>query len=401
MQNTQPIVQTIGLTKVFKDFWHREKVRAVDDLNLELRQGEVFGLLGPNGSGKSTTVKLLLGLLFPTKGRVTLLGKPPRSIEVKKRIGYLPEETYLYPYLNAEETLDFYGRIFEIPRHERRKRTEALIRMVGLAGARKRRLGEYSKGMARRIGIAQALVGDPELVLLDEPTTGLDPIGTDEIKTLILELKNRGKTVLLCSHLLADVEDVCDRVAILYGGRIRTIGHIDDLLAQESITQLRVPDMSEETVAAVREIIREREGDKPVEVGHPRDRLENFFLRVIQQAHKEGPTLSGAQFGEVTADLYDSAMSRDTKGPELIDQLMAAPAAPDKPPEPVPGSAEAADGSGAELIDRLEHGPESRAEAEAEDEPVPEPEPRQDKGKKTQQVLGRLMGDEQNEGDDA
>ena len=175
---SEPVVETIGLTKIFKDFWHREKVRAVDDLNLQLQQGEVFGLLGPNGSGKSTTIKLLLGLLFPTKGLATVFGQSPRSLQVKRRIGFLPEETYLYPYLSAEETLDFYGRVFEIPRAERRRRIDALIRMVGLTGASKRPLGEYSKGMARRIGIAQALVGDPDLVLLDEATTGLDPIGT-------------------------------------------------------------------------------------------------------------------------------------------------------------------------------------------------------------------------------
>ncbi|MFC1805719.1 ABC transporter ATP-binding protein, partial [Planctomycetota bacterium] len=174
------VIETLELTKVFRDFWHRPRVRAVDKLNLKVRRGEVFGLLGPNGSGKSTAMKLLLGLLFPTSGYVRLLGRPPRDVRVKNRIGFLPEETYLYPYLNAGETLDFFGRLNKIPRKERHRRVDSLIEMVGLKSARKRPLKEYSKGMARRIGLAQALINDPELVLLDEPTTGLDPIGTRE-----------------------------------------------------------------------------------------------------------------------------------------------------------------------------------------------------------------------------
>src|SRR6266480_7510182 len=204
-----------NLTKVYKDFWGRDKVRALDDLNLTIHRGEVFGLLGPNGSGKSTTIKLLLGLIFPTAGSAQVLGHPAGSTRVNERVGFLPEESYLYRFLNGEETLRFYGRLFKLSKRELNRRVPELLDVVGLdAKARKRKLREYSKGMARRIGLAQAMINNPDLILLDEPTTGLDPIGTREMKDLILSLKAQGKTVLLCSHLLADVQDVCDRITI-------------------------------------------------------------------------------------------------------------------------------------------------------------------------------------------
>src|SRR5580765_7669935 len=194
-------VHTQNLTKVYKDFWGRDKVRALDNLDLTIHRGEVFGLLGPNGSGKSTTIKLLLGLIFPTEGSATVLGQPAGSTRVNEKIGFLPEESYLYRFLNGEETLRFYGRLFRMDRRTLNKRVPELLDIVGLdEKSRKRKLREYSKGMARRIGLAQALINNPDLILLDEPTTGLDPIGTREIKDLILSLKNQGKTVLLCSH---------------------------------------------------------------------------------------------------------------------------------------------------------------------------------------------------------
>lgn len=392
----EPVVQTIGLTKVFKDFWRRDKVHAVDDLSFELQPGEVFGLLGPNGSGKSTTVKLLLGLLFPTRGVARVFGQSPRRLDVKRQIGFLPEETYLYPYLNAEETLDFYGRVFELPRAERRRRIEALIKMVGLAGASKRRLGEYSKGMARRIGLAQALIGDPALVLLDEPTTGLDPIGTAEVKELIAELKRRGKTVLLCSHLLADVEDVCDRVAILYGGRVRATGKVSDLLSEERITQISVPDPAPGTVEAIRELIREREGEKEIGVGHPFDRLESFFLRVVAQAHEEQATTSGAQLGDIKADIYGEAVGPAEEGDAVIDRLLSAQdeagpadvskeASQERTPEPK-----------VEVLQRLGHANES--EPASEKQPPPPPPVAKDDGR-SKAVLARLLGSDR--GDEA
>ena len=214
---TEAVISVRGLTKVFTDFWGRPKARAVDTVNFEVRRGEVFGLLGPNGSGKSTTIKMLLGLLYPTKGHIEIFGHSPRHVKTKARIGYLPEESYLYKYLDSRETLDFFGNLFQLPPEQRDQRTEQLLEMVGLNQVRSRTVGEFSKGMQRRIGLAQALINDPDLVILDEPTAGLDPLGCREVKDVILALKNRGKTVILSSHLLSDVEDVCDRVVIYYG----------------------------------------------------------------------------------------------------------------------------------------------------------------------------------------
>jgi len=204
-QSPETVIAVRGLTKVFKDFWGRPKARAVDGVDFEVRRGEVFGLLGPNGSGKSTTIKMLLGLLHPTKGVIEVFGQSPRDVKTKARIGYLPEESYLYRYLDARETLDFFGNLFTLPREERQRRSAQLLDMVGLTGARTRAVGEYSKGMQRRIGLAQALINDPDLVILDEPTAGLDPIGCREVKDLIVAMARRGKTVILSSHLLSDV----------------------------------------------------------------------------------------------------------------------------------------------------------------------------------------------------
>src|SRR5271168_3137274 len=254
--NNNEAVETSGLTKVYKDFWGRDKVRALDDLSFTIRRGEVFGLLGPNGSGKSTTIKLLLGLIFPSAGSATVLGHKAGSTVINERIGFLPEESYLYRFLNGEETLRFYGQLFKIPRRELNKRIPALLDTVGLDGkARKRKLREYSKGMARRIGLAQALINDPELILLDEPTTGLDPIGTREMKDLILSLKQQGKTVLLCSHLLADVQDVCDRITILFRGKMQTIGHVRDLLQVKDVTQIQARGLSVGQAEEVKQFI--------------------------------------------------------------------------------------------------------------------------------------------------
>src|SRR5579872_2599294 len=244
------------LSKVYKDFWGRPKVRALDDLNLTIEPGEVFGLLGPNGSGKSTTIKLLLGLIFPTAGSATILGQPAGSTAINEKIGFLPEESYLYRFLNGEETLKFYGRLFKIPRKELNRRVPELLDIVGLdAKARKRKLREYSKGMARRIGLAQALINNPDLILLDEPTTGLDPIGTREMKDLILSLKARGKTVLLCSHLLADVQDVCDRITILFGGKMQTLGQVRDLLQVKDVTEIQTRGMTPDQIAEIRQFV--------------------------------------------------------------------------------------------------------------------------------------------------
>src|SRR3954463_16575166 len=249
-------VHTENLTKVYKDFWGRDKVRALDDLNLTIHRGEVFGLLGPNGSGKSTTIKLLLGLIFPTRGSAAVLGEAAGSSRINEKIGFLPEESYLYRFLNGEETLQFYGRLFKIPRKELNRRVPELLDIVGLdAKSRKRKLREYSKGMARRIGLAQALINNPDLILLDEPTTGLDPIGTREMKDLILSLKAQGKTVLLCSHLLADVQDVCDRITILFRGKMQTLGQVKDLLQVKDVTQISVRGINGEHLSELRQLV--------------------------------------------------------------------------------------------------------------------------------------------------
>ena len=283
------VVQTKGLTKIFADFWGRPRVAAVMDLDLRVRRGEVYGLLGPNGSGKTTTLKMLLGLLFPTKGEARVLGYPPGDVRANQRLGFLPEESYFYRFLDAVETLDFYGQLFRLPRRVRIERTRALIEMVGLEGAARRSLREYSKGMMRRIGLAQALINDPELVFLDEPTAGLDPIGTREMKDVILRLKGEGKSVLLCSHLLADVEDVCDRIAILYRGELTTEGDMRELLSQKEMTQVTTRRLSEEELGRLREAV----GDDLISVDIPRTSLEELFLRVIKEREGVGSSESG------------------------------------------------------------------------------------------------------------
>src|SRR6186713_2049092 len=255
--NADSAVHCEHLTKVYKDFWGRPKVRALDGLDLTINRGEVFGLLGPNGSGKSTTIKLLLGLIFPDRGgRASVLGHAAGDTAINEKIGFLPEESYLYRFLNGEETLKFYGRLFKIPSKELKRRVPELLDIVGLdEKARKRKLREYSKGMARRIGLAQALINDPDLILLDEPTTGLDPIGTREMKDLIISLKEQGKTVLLCSHLLADVQDVCDRITILFKGKMQTLGQVKDLLQVADITQIQTRGMTQQQIDELRQFI--------------------------------------------------------------------------------------------------------------------------------------------------
>ncbi len=218
------IIETRKLTKVYRDFWGRQKKTALRALNIEIRRGEIFGLLGPNGSGKTTTIKLLLGLLFPTDGEAFVFGQPAADVRKNEKIGYLPEESYLYRFLNAEETLDFYGRLFNLDPTKRQQRAQQLIEKVGLKADRKRILREYSKGMRQRIGLAQALIHDPDLVILDEPTSGLDPLGARWMKDLIIDLRKLGKTVIMCSHRLEDVQDVCDRIAILNEGELQAFG---------------------------------------------------------------------------------------------------------------------------------------------------------------------------------
>src|SRR5688500_5395819 len=277
------VIETRNLTKIYRDFWGRQKVRALNALDLQVRRGEIFGLLGPNGSGKSTTIKLLLGLLFPTNGQALVFGKEATEVTKNERIGYLPEESYLYKFLNAEETLAFYGRLFDMPASVRKQRSEELIEMVGLNWARRRQLREYSKGMTRRIGLAQALINDPELILLDEPTSGLDPIGTREMKDLILKLRDQGKTILMCSHLLPDVQDVCDRIAILHQGELKELGRVSELLTVQDVTQLKAKGLSSVCEEEIRAVIA-RHGGQLLEVDHPTLSLEELFLNIVRDS---------------------------------------------------------------------------------------------------------------------
>ena len=227
--NEDEIVWLSDVRKTFRDFWLRPTVAAVDGLSLTIRRGEVFGLLGPNGSGKSTTIKMILGLLSPSGGAVRLFGLPPRDIAARQRLGYLPELSYLHPFLTARETLSYYAGLCGLDRKETKRRTDELLEMVGLAEVARRPVGGFSKGMSRRVALASSLIGKPDLLILDEPTSGLDPVSTKEVKTLIKALSAGGMTILMTSHLLADAEDVCDRVMILNHGRSVAEGKVSEL----------------------------------------------------------------------------------------------------------------------------------------------------------------------------
>src|SRR6516162_8529313 len=335
--NGETIVSVRGLTKVFKDFWGRPKARAVDNVDFDVRRGEVFGLLGPNGSGKSTTVKLLLGLLYPSRGRIEVFNHSPRHVATKARIGYLPEESYLYRYLNSRETLQFFGNLFELPGGDRRQRTEQLLEMVGLSQAHLRAVGEFSKGMQRRIGLAQALINDPDLVILDEPTSGLDPIGCREVKDLIIALARRGKTVILSSHLLSDVEDVCNRVVIYYGGRIQAMGTLTELLATPDAIRITTPALPRPTMERVLSIIRQDVAEDKVRIDTPTQNLESYFLEVVQKARRAAAETSGAMSGAKVAAYLRGEAEEASKGDRILERLTSAqPAQPAAAPEAKP-----------------------------------------------------------------
>ncbi len=319
MAQSQLAIETISLTKIFPDWWGRSRVVAVDELNLQVHHNEIYGFLGPNGSGKTTTIKLLLNLLHPTRGGAFLLGGQSSDPAVLMRIGYLPEESYLYKYLTAYETLDFYGRLFGLPSSVRKARVETLLDMVGLAGAGSRQIGTFSKGMARRIGLAQALINDPDLLILDEPTSGMDPMGTRQIKDLLVQLARRGKTIFLCSHLLADVEDVCDRISILYGGKMQVEGPVRQLLEQTGKTQIQAGRLSDLTIGRIREVLRQEQAD--CEVIHPLDKLESFFVRVVTKAQQQMQPTSGAAIGSAISGFL--AEKEIVRQPDMLDNLVS------------------------------------------------------------------------------
>jgi len=328
MQNNKYAVETFSLTKIFSDMWGRAKVTAVNNLNLQVRYNEIFGLLGPNGSGKTTTLKILLRLLHPTKGKTLVLGGDATSTKISARIGFLPEESYLYKYLTARETLDFYGRLFSLPSKVRKSRIEALLDMVGLRAAANRPVGTFSKGMARRIGLAQALINDPDLLILDEPTTGLDPIGTKQIKDLMAELAKRGKTILLCSHLLADVEDVCDRISILYGGSVQAEGQVQDLLQQTYKTQITTESLSPATMEKIQGLISAE--NKNFEIISPMEKLESFFIRTVTDAQTKLTPTSGA----VSTTQIGEFLTVKEKEKSILDKLVTGQTQQQKTAEP-------------------------------------------------------------------
>ncbi len=310
------ILRTEGLTKTFEVGFRRRRVRAVDDLTLTVEQGEIFGFVGPNGAGKTTTIKMLMGLIFPTRGRAFIFDAPIPSQASKARIGYLPENPAYYEFLTGRQALRFFARLAEVPRARIPQRTDELLELVGLADAADRQLRKYSKGMQQRLGIAQALVADPAFVILDEPMSGLDPIGRKEMRDLILELKRRGKTVFFSTHILPDVETLCDRVGVIIGGRLRDVGRLGDLLSPRVQTVELTAVVSEgagDALARGRLLAREADrvtvvfdderaadagvravlaaGGRIIAVTPHRETLEDFFVRRLA----EGEAASAAR----------------------------------------------------------------------------------------------------------
>ncbi len=371
-------IETFSLTKVFSDLWGRDKVYAVNKLDLQIQYNEVFGLLGPNGSGKTTTLKVLLGLLHPTKGKAVLLGGDSTDPKINSRIGFLPEESYLYSYLTARETLDFYGRLFSLPSQVRKMRIEALLDMVGLKAVANRPVGTFSKGMARRIGLAQALINDPDLLILDEPTTGLDPIGTRQIKDLILQLAKRGKTVLLCSHLLADVEDVCDRIAVLYGGQIQAEGKVKELLQQSHKTQITADTLSDNALQKIRNVI----DDEKIsfDISAPMEKLETFFIRTVVEAQKQSAPTSGAVSTTQIGDFLTAEARQNTILEKLVTTSPVSPKAQELLKTEKPTPVETTTGVDNELLEQLTDAAETpQTTPTAKTEPITEkPQPSHD-----------------------
>jgi ABC-2 type transport system ATP-binding protein len=274
---TEPAVAICGLTKVFPIPFHRQAVVAVRDLDLRVQAGEVYGLLGPNGSGKSTTLKIILGLVSPTRGKTEIFGRNSNHVATHEAIGFLPENPYFYKYLTGVETLRFFGKLCGLRGRQLQKRIDELLELVGLTNARYRRLGTYSKGMLQRIGLAQALINEPKLVVLDEPTAGVDPAGSREIRNLIVDLKGRGITVLLSSHLLAQVQEICDRVGILANGALVREGRLEELIAIENQTELVLENASDALVKEV-EALAARSNAKLVARRRSTTTLERLFL---------------------------------------------------------------------------------------------------------------------------
>ena len=277
-----PAISIQNLTKIYPIPFKREKVTAVQDLSLAVEPGQVYGLLGPNGSGKSTTMKIVLGLVSPTAGKTEIFGRDSRTVESREDVGFLPENPYFYKFLTGTETLHFYGKICGLSGAKLRERTRELLALVGLENAADRRIGGYSKGMLQRIGLAQAMVQEPRLLVLDEPTAGVDPAGSREIRDLILDFKKRGITVLLCSHLLGQVQEICDRIGILHQGVLVREGKLDELISIESQTELILENATPELLAEIQAAVAKSQA-RVVEQRKPQTTLERYFLEVTQK----------------------------------------------------------------------------------------------------------------------
>ncbi|MDF1860753.1 MAG: ABC transporter ATP-binding protein [Verrucomicrobiales bacterium] len=280
-------VEVSHLTKVFRTGMGKNYVVAVDNLSFNVKAGEVYGLIGPNGSGKSTTMKVVLGLMAASKGSVKVFGLDSGDLRARNEIGFLPENPYFYKHLSGAETLKFYGKLCGLRGSELKDRIAELLKMVDLEDAAKRRLGGYSKGMLQRIGLAQSLIQNPRLVILDEPTAGVDPVGSRQIRDLILKLKEDGYTVFLCSHLLEQVQEVCDRVGIIFRGRMRREGRLDELIQIESQTAMTLENASPELLAKINELVKADGSAEVIEQGHPRTTLERLFIQIASRNQKE------------------------------------------------------------------------------------------------------------------
>jgi ABC-2 type transport system ATP-binding protein len=286
MAENPPAVEIRNLVKDFKTSFRRKPLRAVDDVSIRIMPGEVYGLIGPNGSGKSTTMKALLGLVAPTSGQCAIFGKDSLKVDSRNDVGFLPENPYFYKHLSGGETLRFYGKLCGLGCKTLEDRVGELLALVDLEGARDRRIGGYSKGMLQRIGLAQALIQEPRLVILDEPTAGVDPVGSRQIRDLILKLRERGITVFLCSHLLEQVQEVCDHVGIIFQGRMIREGRLDELIAIEDQTEIVIRDSDPELISRITALVESTPGASIVRTGKPRTTLERLFLREIRDEER-------------------------------------------------------------------------------------------------------------------
>jgi ABC-2 type transport system ATP-binding protein len=286
MPETTPAVEIRNLLKDFKTSFRRKPLRAVNDVSIRIMPGEVYGLIGPNGSGKSTTMKALLGLVAPTSGHCAIFGKDSLKVDSRNEVGFLPENPYFYKHLSGAETLRFYGKLCGLGGKTLADRVNEMLALVDLEGARDRRIGGYSKGMLQRIGLAQALIQEPRLVILDEPTAGVDPVGSRQIRDMILKLRERGITVFLCSHLLEQVQEVCDHVGIIFQGRMIREGRLDDLISIEDQTDIVLKDASPELIGKITALVEGTPGASIVHTGKPRTTLERLFLREISEEER-------------------------------------------------------------------------------------------------------------------